>query len=272
MLKCEVCEKREVVKIPNVETILRCQNCGFGRLKDIPKKKRIKEIYKKEYFNDKKGEEYWLDSVRKYNYFKKYLKKNSAILDFGCGMGQFASLAKKNGHRVLGFDVSEYSKKYVREKYSIKVKTGDFHKNNFKANSFNAIFAFDVIEHTTEYRKMVACFYEWLKRGGLLVISTPNISSWDQKLFKSKWWGYSKQKEHLVYFSPDSIKIIVEKTGFKVDSIKNWGFVRSLMFVFNNIFKKTVKFNILHNIMKLISAEKIYIYFPMHNMIIIARK
>ena len=74
---------------------------------------------------------------------------------------------------------------------------------------------------------------KWLKKGGLIFITTPNIESWDARLLGRYWYGFKKIPEHVNYFSPESIGKVLNNNGFSDIKILSWGFKRSLSFLLN---------------------------------------
>ena len=121
--------------------------------------------------------------------------------------------------------------------------------------------------------KVIQYFYIWLKPGGTLIMTTPNISSWDAKLFKQKWESFHKIPEHIYFFSPQSLKQTLQKKGFGNVEVKSWGFVRSIGFVMDKEFwgsGSLVKGS--RNFLKRTGLYDVFIYFKMHNMMVIAHK
>ena len=72
---------------------------------------------------------------------------------------------------------------------------------------------FDVIEHLFDPRAVLAAIARALAPGGTLVISTPNIDSASRYLLGTDWAVLSPL-EHVYYFSEDSLRRLLEATGF----------------------------------------------------------
>ena len=124
-------------------------------------------------------------------YVRKELKKwvarkagSSAdlnILDAGCGFGQYTYFLsglrlKKN---ILAVDLKEEQVADCNAFFSRIKRSGvlfekadltAFSKNNF----FDLILSVDVMEHITEDEKVFVNFFNSLKQGGMLLISTPS--------------------------------------------------------------------------------------------------
>lgn len=104
-----------------------------------------------------------------------------------------------------------------------------------KKNYFDGIVCFDVLEHIVNFQQVIGFFSFWLKKGGYLFITTPKIQSFERRILGRFWYGFKKIPEHINYFSPQSMKIILEDNSFEIIKIKPFGFVRSLDFLLNQI-------------------------------------
>ncbi len=233
-LICNGSELRVIYKGGKYE-IIQCQICLFGTLRNYPSDKELKIFYQKSYFIERELEIFSKDAEQKFKFVKKHLKNGAKILDFGCGTGEFLNIAKQNHMQVCGYDISDFAKKTVAKKYRIKVKSGPLQKALYAKGSFDAVVAFDVIEHIKNPKKVFEFFSYWLKPGGMIFLTTPNIRSWDAKILGKHWYGFKKLPEHIHYFSPVSIKLLLSEVGFNNCLIKNWGFVRPLNFLLSKL-------------------------------------
>jgi tellurite methyltransferase len=102
----------------------------------MQKKKSIKLYFEEEYVKTEGS--YWgLKAGKRLIHFEGLLKRNSKILDLGCGTGRAALFLSKKGHRVTAVDISEtaiskldnYAKK---GKLKIKTSVGDLEKYKIK--------------------------------------------------------------------------------------------------------------------------------------------
>lgn len=109
-------------------------------------------------------------------------KKQGRILDLGCGSGRNVILAAKMGYDVIGVDISDKALTVAREHAKdekvadrVRLIRGDILK--FKKGEFG-LFDFcivsEVIEHVQDYQKIIYFAYSSLKKGGYLLLSTPN--------------------------------------------------------------------------------------------------
>ncbi len=97
------------------------------------------------------------------------------ILDLGCGQGEFLNICQGKGLVCYGVDASSYAIEKAK-----KVK-GKFFKLNlekdklpFSDESFDAVTAFDLIEHLKQPEFVFSEAVRVLRKGGLFFITSPN--------------------------------------------------------------------------------------------------
>jgi SAM-dependent methyltransferase len=86
---------------------------------------------------------------------------------------------------------------------------------------FDAIFAFEVIEHLLEPRKLFEKAFALLKPGGKLILSTPNAHSLEVLSLKEA--SITLDIEHISVLSPLGIHSLAKDYGFSVSLIETPG-------------------------------------------------
>jgi 2-polyprenyl-3-methyl-5-hydroxy-6-metoxy-1,4-benzoquinol methylase len=107
------------------------------------------------------------------------INKKGKLLDVGAGDGRF-SLFLKN----IGFDVyvCDIDKSRFKAK-DIPFKTVNLNKKlPYKPNMFDVIILREVIEHIEDQYGLMKELYRILKKGGIVIITTPNVHNWFNKL------------------------------------------------------------------------------------------
>tara|TARA_A100001015_G_C14955094_1_gene698432 strand:- start:28 stop:888 length:861 start_codon:yes stop_codon:yes gene_type:complete len=141
---------------------------------------------------------------------RKFDKKNSLLLDYGCGSGWFIEHAKKF-YRCEGYEPTTYMADLVQENLNIRMHTD---ATKLPKNSYDIITLFDVIEHVEDVRGMRKKLYSMLKKGGIILIFTPNKDSFAFDLMKEKQ-NLVIPPLHLHYFNIESLSKLFDKY-FKV--------------------------------------------------------
>jgi len=99
----------------------------------------------------------------------------SHALVVGCGLGEDAEVV---GKPAVAVDLSAVALVEARQRYSWHTYlVADAHNLPFVDDSFDTIVCSEVIEHVQDPLQMLAEFQRVLRRHGLLVVTTPNWSS-----------------------------------------------------------------------------------------------
>ncbi len=120
-----------------------------------------------------------MEARARYSFAKKVLKGYSRILDVACGTGYGTAMVSDatKTKEVYGVDISSEAIGFARERYQDDNTT--FLKANvydipFKNEYFDAIVAFEMIEHLDKLSTFLKEADRVLQKGGILVVSTPN--------------------------------------------------------------------------------------------------
>ncbi len=119
--------------------------------------------------------------------------KNNHVLDIGCGYGALCSILSSKGAIVTGVETDSDKLKIARNflnklnnVHLFKVKD---EKLEFKNNSFDVVFIFDVIEHIKNPKQTINECVRVLKPGGLLYVEfTPYYSITGHHLYDYAKW------------------------------------------------------------------------------------
>jgi 2-polyprenyl-3-methyl-5-hydroxy-6-metoxy-1,4-benzoquinol methylase len=153
--------------------------------------------------------------------FEPYRKTNK-LLDVGCGPGLFLIEAKKRGWEVYGTEFTDKQISYLNEK-GIKTSQGKLTESSFEKEMFDIIISSEVIEHINNPIEEISLFYSFLRKGGLTYITTPNFNAIERYLLKGKY-NIIQYPEHLCYYTPKTINLLLRNAGFKKIKIKTTGF------------------------------------------------
>jgi len=112
---------------------------------------------------------------------EKYIKKNSKILDAGCGAGKVALDIVKN-NTIEGIDISKKmielcNKEFITNKINKNkylFRTGNIFELDFKKESYDGIIALGFLEYQNDENKSLEFLYNLLKPSGYLILSGPN--------------------------------------------------------------------------------------------------
>lgn len=230
-MKCNVCGKNYGFKndYPNITvnySYITCMNCGSGILDPFPITEVFQEKYDtEEYFNDlsSKVKNKFFDfflNMRIYEMPWEYvpnfeIQKNNA-LDVGCGNGEFLYEMKKLGFSVFATDYSKIALDRTRKKVDGEKENfylGEFSEIKIDKN-FSLVSFWHVLEHVENPSKYIKKAFEILEKDGVVVGEVPNYNSWTLSLFKDKY-SWIMIPEHIIYYSPKSLEMLLRNQGFK---------------------------------------------------------
>jgi 2-polyprenyl-3-methyl-5-hydroxy-6-metoxy-1,4-benzoquinol methylase len=265
-----------------VFSVYECSECSFKFTQDYPVQDEIGRYYESDDYishNDTaKGFSNKLYRlVRNVMLVKKRGIINSTatgkgnLLDIGSGSGHFAAKMKKDGWTVKGIEINKKARDYSISRFGLDI-VGPEQISALEANSFDCITLWHVLEHFHQPFQYISDIRRLLKPGGLCLIALPNCSSYDAGYYGKFWAAYDVPR-HLWHFNPYTFRIFSEKTGFKIEKIRNLpvdvfyisilserykgtkfsfisGTVKALLFAFFSVFKREKSSSIIYLISK----------------------
>jgi 2-polyprenyl-3-methyl-5-hydroxy-6-metoxy-1,4-benzoquinol methylase len=143
---------------------------------------------------------------------------NPKILDFGCGDGWLTSILNHIGP-TLGIDLSDKAVNLAKKMYpTAEFFYGNVFQYPFEKESFNIVISQEVIEHVLNQELYLELAARYLKRGGFLILTTPNsfnFNRWDKKALQS--WGMQPIENWL---NPKQLKKLLLTKGFRIIEMK----------------------------------------------------
>jgi len=116
----------------------------------------------------------------------------------------------------VGTEFSESAAEIGRNKFGLNILTGEVRNISLPQGYFDIVQMRGVLEHSQNPLEDLTKIRKVLKDSGVLRISQlPNIDSVCARLFKTRF-NQVKPGEHLYYFSPRTIKAMLEKAGFRI--------------------------------------------------------
>lgn len=160
-----------------------------------------------------------------FKFIEKYLPNPRKVLDFGCGNANFVIFAKDKGWDVVGYDVDQQAMEQVSNRLGIQVKSGLLINVEWQGQQFDLIHAHHVVEHLKQPVRDLKILHTLLSDSGCLYIGVPNIHAWSArvklflektKLKKGKVGKYYDSDHHVFYYTPRSMKELLDRCGFEV--------------------------------------------------------
>lgn len=140
-----------------------------------------------------------------------------ALLDVGCGTGDFLARARDRGFRPTGLDFDPGNIRIARERYGLTEvhaeSIDDFARRTAPAQ-YDAVTLFEVVEHVEDPRALLRTVRRLLRPGGVLAFSTPNRERTLDTLREGDW-----PPNHLTRWSATAARRLVESEAFQLESV-----------------------------------------------------
>ncbi len=209
----------------NYYEIVKCESCQAYFLTPNPSDKVLVQAYDDSYYGGSDDEEKFEGFIEKgLNYFRKQRAKKVAnlsgdkgcVLDIGCGNGQFLEQVRKfNKIEIFGTEMEGGSAKRASRVKDLNLKIGELTKEDYSKENFDVVTMFHVFEHLRNPEEYLNIIDGVLKPNAHLVISFPNIDSWQARFFKGKWLHLDPPR-HLFFFRPKDFKFLMKERGYEL--------------------------------------------------------
>ena len=233
-ITCTVCGSTDNTQLDFIPTygkynLMQCNDCGLKFILS----ENFETLDDDSYWDDVNKKIYAMPDVLKE--FKKkqdkYLKRmiklsppNKRLLDVGCGNGIFLNNAKLNGFEATGIEPSSIAVILCKEQHGFSPVHGYLELDSDLPKDFGSLSAWDVIEHVADPKHFLKICHAHLAQGGILILETPDESSWIRKLINMV--DYVKKKlgiggssniyypSHRYYFTHKSMERLLSDAGF----------------------------------------------------------
>jgi 2-polyprenyl-3-methyl-5-hydroxy-6-metoxy-1,4-benzoquinol methylase len=144
------------------------------------------------------------------------------VLDVGCSSGYLARPLSERGNTIVGLELDPEAAREA-EAWCERVLVGDVETMPLplEAASFDVVLCGDVLEHLRDPRAALARLRPFLRPGGRLVASTPNVANWAVRLsLLAGRWRYTERgildRTHVHLFTRTTLVEAVEAAGYRV--------------------------------------------------------
>jgi SAM-dependent methyltransferase len=132
------------------------------------------------------------------------------ILDAGCGTGGMLDLYRGWSDAVcVGTDLSAKALEYCRSRGHCSLTVSDITAMPFRAGSFDAVSALDVIEHVRDDERAIGEMARVLRPGGILVASVPAYSF--------LWGPHDEALHHCRRYEATGFRELIHRSGLRVE-------------------------------------------------------
>lgn len=198
-----------------------CPGCRIRRVYPPTRESRLDAIYGEEYFarfGATNGLSPYsamkLDNARRFFKTINTVMSPGNLLDIGCGLGETLLGGLEAGWQVQGIDRNEKAVDACNSIVPDCATLLDWELAEWPPESVNLVTFCDVIEHLARPEAALHKAWESLKSGGVLFVTTPDVSSFFARWCGHRWWHY--HIDHLWYFSRSTLCRMAQDVGFEV--------------------------------------------------------
>ncbi|MDA3614154.1 class I SAM-dependent methyltransferase [Polluticaenibacter yanchengensis] len=148
----------------------------------------------------------------------KYIKKDDAVLEIGCGEGHFLNKIQTVTKNCIGLELSSRAVKLGQDK-GLNILNELIQSHSSKnAEEYDVVAAFQLFEHVEGIVEMFQSSVKALKKGGKLIITVPNNSSLIFKL--NKYQTLNTPPHHMLLWDEKSLTAVAGIFGLKLISLE----------------------------------------------------
>jgi 2-polyprenyl-6-hydroxyphenyl methylase/3-demethylubiquinone-9 3-methyltransferase len=162
--------------------------------------------------------------------------EGKSALDVGCGAGLLAEPLARLGAKVTGLDASAALIEVARNHAAamgleIDYRAGEVEKLK---GSLDLITCMEVIEHVADPAAFLGALAKRLAPGGLLILSTPNATSWSRLMMITIGEGFGQipkgTHDFDKFIAPERMKVLLSDAGLKCFDVEGiaWSPTRGL--------------------------------------------
>ncbi len=160
----------------------------------------------------------------------KIIDKEKILLDVWWWIGFFSSFLSKYFKKTYCIEPSTHSYKIFEENNYIKNKDKIIYLNEYLNETkvkWDIIIFIDVFEHIPleNLDSVLVDLYNWLNEGGYLILSTPNVKKFSNKI-KNFFW------KDIVYISDDHVYEYTEKEVINILQNSWFHYIKTFFFWF----------------------------------------
>lgn len=278
--RCPLCAKRpqfvydskdRMLGVEGKFRVFRCTSCGLLFLSPMPTISELSRYYPPSAYyayakNDGKGlfqriREYLLTRYYEPTVISRALTlvlhnvpaipkrvQNGKVLDVGCGTGDTLIMLKRLGWDVYGMDMDKRAVMIAKKRGVTHVRVGTYEDiSRYPDNFFDAIRLYHVIEHLNDPKKCLRLLYKKLKKGGEVIVGTPNAASIVARVFRAYWYNLDSPR-HVMVFRPSNLSRCIQEAGFsktEIEFCSAGGFLGSIDYFLQE--KTGSRWSLIHN-------------------------
>lgn len=155
-----------------------------------------------------------------HRYFLKDARapRGGALLDIGCGTGNFMAAARQAGYQVTGTELDRNAARFAREKLGLErvlpMKIAEYAAQQ-PVQRFDVVSFFEVLEHQSSPTEFLANVKSCLKPRGYVALSVPNRDRW-----QTGPDAFDYPPNHFLRWNVTALKNFLTSQGLEIISVE----------------------------------------------------
>lgn len=199
-------------------SVVRCTGCGHGSLARLPDAADVDTAYAEAAdpvsLREESGQ---VETARRGLQRVERFVRPGALADVGCWTGSFLVAAEERGWEGWGVDPSKWAVERARQK-GLRVRQGGLDDQTLGDRRYRLVAMCDVLEHLPDPVETMQTLGRLVEPGGALYLTVPDAGSVLARLLGRHWWSVLPM--HLQYFTRQSVRGLLESSGFTVRSVR----------------------------------------------------
>jgi 2-polyprenyl-3-methyl-5-hydroxy-6-metoxy-1,4-benzoquinol methylase len=209
-------------------SLAQCESCALQFTSPAPTEEDIRSFYSGDYHSELRNalatEEAFGPKFSRYVDMLGRHLYGGRVVDVGCSTGLLVRMLCDRGYEAEGVELNEHSAAWGVERYKVRIHTQPLQACEFRAQSLDAVFMTDVLEHTEHPGQFLRDVGRLLVPGGFAVVTFPDISSVESRyqfllsrLLRRDWvWSSCHIPLHVWEFSRRTAEACFADAGFRV--------------------------------------------------------
>ncbi len=203
---------------------VRCRNCGLVYLNPRPAPAAIGRYYPRgSYYTFQVDGQAAAEIVRPaHRRLARQLTQRlgaGRAFDVGCGDGSFLLALQERGWQPSGIEFDQATVAALQQHRKLPVVAGDFVTAELSDSNFDLVSMLEVLEHLHQPLAALQRARDILRPGGTLVVTVPNISSLEYRLWRGQWVALEPPL-HLYHFTSQTLTRALHQAGLQVQSVE----------------------------------------------------
>jgi 2-polyprenyl-3-methyl-5-hydroxy-6-metoxy-1,4-benzoquinol methylase len=199
--------------------IVECRSCDLVYMNPRPHHQSVQDNYSAvedtRYLDEEQGRvETFTESLEHVAEFMP----TGRMLDVGCHVGTFLTIAEQRGFVVAGVEPSTWASEIARGRITGPVHRGAVEDAPLPEGGYDVITLWDVIEHLPDPALDLRSIHSSLRPGGIFAVSTMDVDSLFARVLGRRWPWYMQM--HLVYFSKKTLCEMLRREGFQIVDVR----------------------------------------------------